>query len=92
MENKFQILADKIVLMEDGRLLAELDFPHQREGVVALTHTFVDESLRGRGIAGQLMETLLPVLAERGLKAVPICSYTVGWFERHPEAVGFLAG
>lgn len=50
-----------------------------------VNHTFVDASLRGQGIAGKLMNELADELDKRGLKAVPTCSYAVGWFEKHPE-------
>lgn len=42
----------------DGALLAETTFPPAGEGVVDIDHTYVDESLRGQGIAGQMMETV----------------------------------
>ena len=38
---------------EDGKLLAEITFPTGEDGVADINHTFVDESLRGRGVAGQ---------------------------------------
>ena len=39
---------------QDGKLLAEILFP-SREGKASITRTFVDDSLRGQGIAGKLM-------------------------------------
>ena len=41
---------------EDGKLLAEITFPTGEDGVADINHTFVDESLRGRGVAGQLVQ------------------------------------
>ena len=65
----------------EGRLLAEVTFP-VREGVAEIDHTFVDPSLRGQGVAGQLLQAAAAALRERGLKARPVCSYAVRWFER----------
>ena len=70
---------------ETNELLAEITFPYLDSETVDINHTFVDSSLRGQGIAGKLMEELIKDLNERGLKAVPSCSYAAGWFEKHPE-------
>lgn len=69
-----------------GKLLAEVIFPGSSEKVVEITHTFVDESLRGQGVAGKLMEALAQKLRDEGKTAVPACSYAAAWFESHPEA------
>ena len=70
---------------ETGDLLAEITFPYVDENTVNVNHTFVDTSLRGRGIAGKLMQELVEELEKRGLKAVPTCSYAQGWFEKYGE-------
>ena len=38
----------------DGKLLAEVTFPAEN-GVATITHTFVDDSLRGQGVASQIL-------------------------------------
>lgn len=40
----------------DNNLLAEVTFPTVDQNTVNINHTFVDDSLRGQGVAGQLME------------------------------------
>ena len=69
---------------QDGKLLAEILFP-SREGKAAITRTFVDDSLRGQGVAGQLMEAAVARLRGENLEVRPICSYAKSWFEKHPE-------
>ncbi len=76
-------------LDESGRLLAEVTFP-QREGVAEIDHTFVDPSLRGQGVAGQLLKAAADTLRAEGRKARPTCSYAVRWFETHPEYADLL--
>ncbi len=76
-------------LDESGRLLAEVTFP-RREGVAEIDHTFVDPSLRGQGVAGQLLQAAADTLRAQGLKARPTCSYAVRWFETHPEYADLL--
>ena len=74
---------------EDGRLLAEVTFP-EREGAAEIDHTFVDPSLRGQGVAGQLLQAAADTLRTQGRKARPTCSYAVRWFETHPEYADLL--
>lgn len=74
---------------ETGKLLAEVTFP-EREGVAVINHTFVDGSLRGQGVAGQLLRVVADTLRQEGRKAKPTCSYAVHWFETHPEEQDLL--
>lgn len=77
---------NQVALYSDsGVLIAEITFPYIDEETVDINHTFVDDSLRGQGIAGKLMKELVKELQSRNLKAVPTCSYAVNWFEKHPE-------
>ena len=71
---------------EAGKLVAEVIFPGRSEKTVEITHTFVDDSLRGQGIAGQLLEAVAAKLRSEHKKAYPSCPYAVKWFESHPEA------
>ena len=70
---------------EYGKLVAEVTFPSQKPGVVNINHTFVDDSLRGQGIAALLMEECYDMLKDDGRKAVPTCSYAVKWYREHPD-------
>lgn len=74
---------------ENGKLLAEVTFP-EREGVAVINHTFVDDSLRGQGMAGQLLQAVADTLRREGRKARPTCSYAVHWFATHPEEQDLL--
>ena len=74
----------------DEKLLAEVTFPAQN-GTAVIDHTFVDDSLRGQGVAGKLLEAAVQAIREAGLKARPTCSYAVAWFEKHPEQKDLLA-
>ena len=42
-------------------------------------------------MAGQLMQRAAEHLRAGGKKAVPVCSYAVAWFEKHPEYADVLA-
>lgn len=70
---------------EDNKVLAEVTFPAIDANTVDIDHTFVDDSLRGQGVAGKLMEAVAKQLREQGKKAVLTCSYAVKWFGKHAE-------
>lgn len=91
---EFRTYKNRIVLVDDEeQALAEIDFPAMEEepGTVEITHTYVDESLRGRGLAGKLMTRLIACLERNQLKAYPSCSYAVDWFAKHSEAAHLLS-
>lgn len=76
---------NQIALFDKTTLLAEVTFPDIDPHTVNINHTFVDDSLRGQGVAGKLMEETAKKLRTDGKKAVLTCSYAVKWFEKHPE-------
>lgn len=82
----FNVERDRIFLQDSsGKMVAEVTFPELADHVVNINHTFVDESLRGQGIAGKLLEAAAQKLQNEGKKAYPTCSFAVKWFEAHPE-------
>lgn len=70
---------------ENHQVIAKVTFPDVDADTVDIDHTFVDDSLRGQGVAGKLMEAAAEYLREQNKKAVLTCSYAVKWFEKHPE-------
>ncbi|MDR2938783.1 MAG: N-acetyltransferase [Clostridiales bacterium] len=82
----FTIESNRIYKQDgQGKLLAEVLFPENAGGMVTVTHTFVDESLRGQGIADELMKALVSEVILNNKKISPVCSYAVKWFSKHPE-------
>ncbi len=75
---------------EHQKLIAEVTFPYVKDTTVEINHTFVDESLRGQGIASKLLEAVTKELTRRNLKAIPTCSFAVSWFKKHPESKELL--
>ncbi|WNX84234.1 GNAT family N-acetyltransferase [Agathobaculum sp. NTUH-O15-33] len=74
-----------------GKRIAEITFPTVRPGVVDIDHTFVDNSLRGQGVADQLMRAALTEIRADGNRVVATCPYAAAWFEKHPEQADILA-
>lgn len=82
---EFQHEQDRIfALAPSGALLAEVTFPIT-ENTATIDHTFVDNSLRGQGVANQLLLETANQLRAAGFKANPTCSYAIRWFEENPD-------
>ena len=81
---EFQKETGRIYAEKDGELIAEITFPEE-DGVAVIDHTFVDDSLRGQGVAGQLVQAALAQIRERGGTPAATCTYAVSWLEKHPE-------
>lgn len=83
---KFQYEPGRIFTVnEDGNTIAEVTFPQIQDKVVNIEHTFVDNSLRGQGIASVLMQETAKQLRSEGKTAVLTCSYAKKWFSSHHE-------
>ncbi|MDR2296341.1 MAG: N-acetyltransferase [Clostridiales Family XIII bacterium] len=83
---------DRIYVRNDkGETIAQIDFPAAGADEVAITRTFVDDSLRGRGVAAELVERVCKDMKERRKAIRPVCSYAVRWFAEHPEKRDVLA-
>lgn len=67
-----------------GEVIAEITFP-ECGGVAVIDHTFVDGSLRGQGIAGELMRAAVDQILSEGHRIAATCSYAVSWLQKHPE-------
>lgn len=75
---------------EQGKILAEVRFPNDGKDAVAITSTRVDDSLKGQGIADQLLKAVIAELQAQGKQTRALCSYAVKWFEKNPEYQNLL--
>jgi predicted GNAT family acetyltransferase len=60
-------------------------------GRLVIDHVETPAALRGGGVAAQVMAGVAEAARAEGAKVVPVCSYAVAWFQRHPEARDLLA-
>lgn len=60
------------------------------DNILYVDHTFVDSSLRGKGIASKLVMRAIEFVKENDYKIVPICSYVVDWFNKNQEYQNLL--
>lgn len=64
---------------------AELAYARPSDDVIDFTHTYVDEHLRGQGIAEELARTALAYAREQHLKVRTTCKFMTGFVKRHHE-------
>ena len=67
---------------EQGKRIAEISYVWSDAQKIIADHTWVDDSLRGQGVARQLLDTLGDIAREKNLKIVPTCSYVDVMFRR----------
>jgi predicted GNAT family acetyltransferase len=77
---------------EQGKLIAEITFPEVSTGVVDINHTFVDDSLRGQGIAGKLMKAAIEQIEKDEKQFFASCSYALHWLEKNPQYTDLFLG
>lgn len=69
----------------NGQRLAEISYQWKDQTYIIADHTWVDDALRGQGVARQLLDALVNFAREKHLKIVPICSYVEVMFRRDPN-------
>ncbi|MFL2099458.1 GNAT family N-acetyltransferase [Desemzia sp. FAM 23991] len=70
---------------ESGKMIAEITYIPSGEDKVLVDHTFVDPSLRGQGVAEQLVDRTVQEMETEGKKMVAVCPYVVSLFERKSD-------
>ena len=56
----------------------------RRPGEIMFTHTEIDPSFEGRGLAGRLIGSALDAARDEGSTVVPICPYVRDYIDKHP--------
>jgi uncharacterized protein len=69
---------------EDGKRLAEMVVSISGSNLTVY-HTEVSESLKGKGVSTQLLETMVQYVRDNNLKVIPLCPYVNVQFRRHRD-------
>ena len=78
----FEIEHNRILQKNNtGKIVAEITFPETSPGVFVIDHTFVDDSLRGQGMASKLVRMAVDEIESRGGEVRATCSYAKKWLE-----------
>lgn len=78
---------DSIRYLQDGKVIAEIDFPTTGDDEITITHTFVDDCLRGQGYAKKLVEGVITYAKENHKYIRATCSYALHYFEKNPNSL-----
>ena len=75
---------DRIVCLDDDNTeVGKVCFSQIETGVYDINHTFVADSMQGKGIAGQLVSLAIEEIRKRGGKVVASCSYAKKYMEKN---------
>ncbi len=80
---------DRYELSADGEVVGFTAYV-SRPGLIAFTHTEVDERLQGRGLGDRLIRFALEDARARGLAVLPFCPFVKAFIERNPEFVALV--
>ena len=79
---EYNIERNRIYVVEDGEEVGEVTFP-ERDDVYVINHTYVDDRLRGQGIASELVRRAVEEIENRGGQVKATCSYAQLWLARN---------
>jgi predicted GNAT family acetyltransferase len=74
---------NRIYLLHEGMEVGEITFPMTADGVYTINHTYVDDRLRGQGIASELVRRAVEEIERRGGQYKATCSYAQLWLARN---------
>ena len=75
----------------DGQRIGEISYVWSGDQKIIANHTWVDDSLRGQGVARQLLDVLVAFAREKNLKIVATCSYVDVMFRRDKSLADVVA-
>ena len=76
---------------QDGAILAEVVYSMPSPNKMIIEHTEVDDSLGGKGVGLQLLNTAVEYARTHNVKIVPLCSFAKSMFDKKPELRDVLA-
>ena len=74
---------ERIYLRNNNDVLAEVLFKKNGDNTYDIYHTYVDDSLRGNGIASNLVKMAYDKIVKLGCNVTASCSYAKKWLENN---------
>jgi hypothetical protein len=75
-QNRFELDVEGTVAFADYR---------RTSSAVIISHTETPRSLRGKGVASELVQGALQLIRADGLKVVAGCGFVADYLRKHPE-------
>jgi predicted GNAT family acetyltransferase len=76
---------------QDGAILAEMVYTMPSPNKMIIEHTEVDESLSGKGVGLQLLNTAVGYARTHDIKIIPLCTFAKAMFDKNAEMRDVLA-
>ena len=70
---------------KDGKKLALMTYSKAGADKIIIDHTEVDASLKGQGVAKDLVAEGVKYARENDLKIIPLCPFAKAEFEKHDD-------
>ena len=86
---EYTVKDNALIIKIDPKASASVMF-HTEGGKIYLDSTYTPHAHRGKGIGGQLMQGTIDYAKKKGLKIVPVCSFSVEYFKKHSEYANLL--
>lgn len=89
-EFRHNVDAQRYELLVDDRVMSYASY-ELRGDVLVLPHTVTDPSVRGQGLAGELVAQVLDLARSNGWTVIPACWFVGQFIDEHPEYADLVA-
>ncbi|EAY28531.1 GNAT family N-acetyltransferase [Microscilla marina] len=72
----------KAYIGTNAKPLAAMTYSKAGNDLIIIDHTEVDQSLRGQNIGRQLLDALVAMARNKGIKIMPLCPYAKSVFDK----------
>lgn len=79
------------VHVQNHVLAGVLKYTQDEFGRISLQHTEIYPQWEGLGLAGILVAGALDDIRRRGMTVDPVCTYVIGYIQKHPEYESLVA-
>ena len=74
---------DGIYLKDNNNVLAQINFRKISDTEYDIYYVYVSDNLRGKGIAGILVNRAIEYIENKGCSYIASCSYAKNWLEKN---------
>lgn len=85
IQHEFDGKRGSFFLEEGAKRFGEMVYVMAGPKKMIIEHTEVDESLKGQGIGGKLLDELVDYARKEGVKVIPLCPFAKAMFQKKEE-------
>lgn len=91
IQHEFDGKRGSFYVEEGAKRLAEMVYVMAGSKKLIIEHTEVDESLKGQGIGGKLLDELVAYVRKEAIKVIPLCPFAKAMFQKKEALRDVLA-